>query len=528
MNKQKFQIWLPVLLSLSMIAGMFLGYKIRDSVPGRGFFSLESRSSIQEILDLIENKYVDSIDLNQLKDTAVQAILQKLDPHSVYIPATELEDINNDIRGSFFGIGVEFEMFNDTLNVVHVLNEGPAKKAGILQGDQFIKANTKIIAGKKINADSVRQLLRGAQGSTVSIELLRNGKKITIPVNRNIVTISSIDAAYMLNSNLGLIRINKFSSQTYKEFMNALTTLKQKGMQELILDLRDNGGGILDEAVEIADEFLEGDKLITYTQGLHFPKKEYRCRRTGQFEKGKLIVLCNEGSASASEVLMGALQDWDRATIIGRRSFGKGLVQEQYDLNDRSAVRLTIARYYTPSGRSIQRSYANGDKAYFEEIENRIQNGSEKNNYYSSIDSTKSFTTPAGKKLYGGGGITPDEIIKTDSDYTAYSDKLLLSSRVIHQFAYDIYIHNKKIFIPYSKATDYAKGFTINAEIWSSFISYAQKNGITFSKLTPIEEQQIKQFLKYNIAGIMLDKNGYFEVINQEDTFIKIALSRLK
>lgn len=509
-----------------MIAGMFLGYKIRDSIPGRSFFSVESRNSIQEILNLIENKYVDAVDLNHLKDTAVQAILQKLDPHSVYIPASELDDINNDIRGSFFGIGIEFEMFKDTLHVVHVLNDGPAQKAGILQGDQFIKANNKIIAGKKYNSDSIRQLLRGAQGSTVSIELLRNGKKITLPVNRNIVTISSIDAAYMINSTTGFIRINKFSSQTYKEFMTALTALKQKGMQQLILDLRDNGGGILDEAVEIADEFLEGDKLITYTQGIHFPKKDYRCRRTGQFEKGKLIVLCNEGTASASEVLMGALQDWDRATIIGRRSFGKGLVQEQYDLSDHSAVRLTIARYYTPSGRSIQRSYANGEKAYYEEIENRMLNG-ENNNPTSSIDSSKSYKTPAGKKLYGGGGISPDEIVPSDSNNYIFSEQVLLSNKLINQFAFDYFIHNKTIFLPYTNASVFAKKFIITPEIWNAFVFYAHQNGLTLEKLSPIIEKQMKLFLKYNIAGVMWDKNGYYEILNQDDPFVKKATTAL-
>lgn len=524
MNKEKIKIWLPLFLSLSMIAGMFAGYKIKDSIPGRNFFSSETRKPIQEILELIESKYVDTVDLNKLTDSAIQTILQKLDPHSIFIPAAELEDINSEINGSFFGIGIEFDMYHDTLHVVHVLDNGPAKKAGILKGDLIVKANNQNIAGKKLNSDEVRKIIRGNKGSVLNLSIIRNNLKIVLSVARDYVPMPSIDASYMIDNNTGFIRINKFSTQTYREFMTALTELKKKGLEKLILDLRDNGGGVLDEAVEIADEFLEGDKLITYTEGIHTSKKEYRCRRKGQFEKGKLIVLSNEGSASASEILMAALQEWDRATIIGRRSFGKGLVQEQFDLSDRSALRLTIARYYTPLGRSIQRSYANGERAYYEEIENRMISDTASNPI-----NIKVFTTASGKKLYGEGGISPDFYIAIDSiKYFSASVSNLLSKETINHFCYNFCLNSQQILKTYPSPVDFANLFSVTDKIWDEFSKFAANDSIKISTLNDKEKRLIKMSIKYNIARNNWNNEAYIISSNKDDSTVEKAIELIK
>ncbi|MEO7767579.1 MAG: S41 family peptidase, partial [Ferruginibacter sp.] len=316
MNK-KIQIWLPLFISIGVVAGMLIGYKLRDTQPGKNFFSFEKLSPLQEIMNLIKNKYVDEVKINALSDSAIATVLQKLDPHSVFIPADDLQSVNEEIAGNFFGIGIEFNIYADTLQVLNVIPDGPSYKAGIRIGDKFIKVNDSVIAGKKVTSDQVRKLLRGDLGTKAIVTLLRNGKLQTLAIVRGIIPVSSIDASYIIENGIGYIKLNKFSQVSYREFMKALEGLQKKGLKKLILDLRGNGGGVLDEATAIADEFLDGDKLITYTEGAHITRREYRCQRAGLFEKGELVVLADEGSASASEVLMGALQDWDRATIIG-------------------------------------------------------------------------------------------------------------------------------------------------------------------------------------------------------------------
>ena len=527
MNKKKIQVWLPLLFSLTMIVGMYFGYKMRDDMPGKSFFFAEKRRPVQEILDLIKNRYVDEVQMDLLADTAIQAMLSKLDPHSVFIPAEELQQVNEDLAGKFFGIGIEFNIFDDTLNVINVLKDGPGYKAGLLTGDKFIKVGDSTVAGNKTNSDTFRKLLRGERGTKVSITYLRNLIKKQVTITRDAIPLSSIDASYMMTKEVGYIRLNKFSSVTYREFMESLEALKKAGLQKLILDLRGNGGGILDEAVEIADEFLEGDKLITYTEGKHVDKKEYRCRRNGQFEKGALIVLADEGTASASEILIGALQDWDRATIIGRRTFGKGLVQEQFDLSDKSALRLTIARYFTPVGRSIQRPYTNGGKAYYDEISNRYQDG--ETQFADSVknDTGKVYKTKGGKTVYGKGGITPDYFIAMDTAKYNKSSASIYDKGTIGNFGYNFYLQNLAKLKTFKSPDDFIKGFSLSEEDWKQFILAAAKDSINISS-TPVKEKaDLINLIKSSIARQLWRNEGFFEVMNTADDAIKKSLEIL-
>ena len=528
MQQKKLQVWIPLLLSISMIAGIFIGYKLSNNFPGKSFFYMEKRRPFQEILDLIEHKYVDSVNVNDLTDTAIHAMLAKLDPHSVFIPANDLEEINESLQGSFFGVGIEFDIFNDTLNVINVIKDGPGYKAGIQERDQFIRANGKNIAGMKLQSDSLRNLLRGNRGSALRIDLIRKGKMIQLPIMRDLVPLSSIDASYMINREIGFIKINKFSIQTYREFMISLDSLKKQGLKKLILDLRDNGGGVMDQAVEIADEFLSGDKLITYTEGKHMPKKEYRCRRTGQFESGMLVVLSDEGSASASEIIMGALQDWDRATIIGRRSFGKGLVQEQFDLSDQSALRLTIARYYTPLGRSIQRPYSNGQKAYFDEIDNRNIYQNDSAVFTDVGDTTKIFKTNSGKKLLGAGGIAPDLYVGMDSGLFSNALVKLFRKGTISHFAYFYTNEHPEIFTSFNTPAQFIQAFHFGKTDWDFLNAIATKDSIPTNEIQKINRIFLESTLKSAIARQIWKNNGYFEALNAEDKVIKKALEIMK
>jgi carboxyl-terminal processing protease len=527
MNKKKIQVWLPLLFSLTMIIGMYFGYKMRDNMPGKSFFFTEKRRPVQEIMDLIKNRYVDDVQIESLADTAIQAMLGKLDPHSVFIPAEELQQVNEELAGKFFGIGIEFNIFDDTLNVINVLKDGPGFKAGLLTGDKFIKIGDSAIAGNKTNADVFRKLLRGNRGTKVTITYLRSQDKKQATITRDAIPLSSVDASYMMTKDIGYIRLNKFSSVTYREFMESLEALKKTGLQKLILDLRGNGGGILDEAVEIADEFLEGDKLITYTEGKHVEKKEYRCRRTGQFEKGSLIVLADEGTASASEVLIGALQDWDRATIIGRRTFGKGLVQEQFDLSDKSALRLTIARYFTPVGRSIQRPYTNGGKAYYDEISKRYLGGETQHADSVKTDTGKAYKTNGGKAVYDKGGITPDYFIAIDTSGFSKNSALIYNKGTIGNFAYNFYLQNLPRLKTYKTPADFIKGFSFTDENWNRFVQSAAKDSVNISSASAKEKADLTNQIKSSIARQLWRNEGFFEVMNTTDQAITKAMELL-
>jgi len=527
-SKKKPQVWLPLLFSIILIAGMMIGYNMRDAMPGKRFFSIDKSRPLQEMIDLVKAKYVDDVNVKGLSDTAIAAILGKLDPHSVYISAGDLQDYNEDIAGNFFGIGVEFDMIDDTINIIYAIPGGPAAKAGIQTGDKFIAVNDSTVAGIKIKWDKIKRLLRGANATAVTIDLLRGTERKKINLQRGLIPVSSVDAAYIIEPGIGFIRLNKFSQATYREFMERLEKLQSQGMNKLILDLRGNGGGVLDQAVEIADEFLGGDKLITYTAGAHFPKKEHRCKRPGLFEEGKLAVLCDEGTASASEVLMGALQDWDRATIIGRRSFGKGLVQEQYDLSDGSAVRLTVARYYTPLDRSIQRPYSKGEQAYYDDIMNRYHDGEMQTMDSVKNDTTKKYKTPSGKTLYGGGGITPDMFVPLDTVPSGDIFSKLYLKGTLHNFAYLFSMRQGPMLASFKTIQDFSERFTISSAAWEQFENLARKDSVAVLQFSPAQKNDLALRIKAAIARQLWRNEGMYVIENAEDKAIKTAIETLK
>ncbi len=528
MQKKKLQVWLPLLLSIIMIAGMFIGFRIKENMPGKNFFYIEKRKPVEEVINLIENKYVDNIPVDSLADKAIEGILGQLDPHSIYLPASELEEIKEDLAGGFYGIGVEYKVLDDTINILNVLRDGPSDKAGLQAGDQFIQVGDSAVASVKVTPEQIKQLLRGGSGTKVKISILRNNRLQSVTITRGRIPLNSLDAAYMIGDTTGYIRLNKFSETTYKEFMQATEKLKKQGMQSMILDLRDNGGGILTEATDIADEFLSDDKLITYTEGKHSDKREYRCKRQGVFETGKLAVLADDGTASASEVLIGALQDWERAIIIGRRTFGKGLVQEQYELSDGSGVRLTVARYYTPLGRSIQKSYANGAQAYKEELMNRYHHGEEL-----SADSIKhtnatAYKTQSGKTVYSGGGITPDVFVAIDTVVHNAEISKAITKGTINDFVYKNYLANKNQFAAYPSPMEFEKNYTVDNTTWNNLTIYAVKDSVNLKSLGTKEKTTLSKQIKILTARQIWRNEGLFEVSNAEDTLVKKALEVLK
>jgi len=527
MGNKKLQVWLPIIFSVVLIVGMLFGYKLGSrSGSMKGFFSSNSRSSLQEAVELIKMRYVDSVNIDSLEGLAIQQMMAELDPHSVYLPPVDLKEANEDLAGNFEGIGVEFNVFNDTVNVVYVIPNGPSDKAGLLIGDKIIKVNGTALSSKVSDIDSIKKYIRGERGSKAVLEILRENKVQSFTVTRGTIPVPSVDAAYMIDKSTGYIKLNKFTDNSYEEFMQAMETLQKQGLKSLVFDLRGNGGGFMNEAVDMADEFLEGDKLIVYTEGVNSKKREYRCKRPGLFEKGKLLLLVDELSASASEVLAGALQDWCRATVIGRRTFGKGLVQEQYPLNDGSALRLTVARYYTPLGRSIQRSYQKGKKMYLDELWERFNSGE-----MLSVDSLrihnngKRFTTSCKDTLFGGDGITPNVFVPLDTSHAQQKLLRLFSDVNFNSYVYNYYLLHKKQVEQYSTATEYASSFNA-ADLLNSVLNTAPDS--LKLKILPVKENQLlQQRLKALLARYKWRNTGFYQVLNNDDVVIKKAMEQL-
>jgi len=480
------------------------------------------------LMQIIKYAYVDTINEGKLVENAIQETLKELDPHSVYIPKKEVQRANEPLEGNFDGIGVQFEILKDTITVVHPIPGGPSEKLGIMSGDKIINIDGEVVAGKKIDNQFVLDHLRGKRGTKVVVSIYRKGKKdlIDYTIIRDKIPINSIDATYIIAPGIGYIYLNKFSQSSMQEFNTAITKLKEEGMKSLILDLRNNSGGYMGTAIELSDEFLKPDKLIVYTKGLRSQREDYYSSSNGQFQTGKLVIIINENSASASEIVSGAIQDWDRGIIIGRRSFGKGLVQRPFQLPDSSQVRLTTARYYNPSGKCIQKPYGGGVDKYYEDFSQRVKHG--ELIHADSIkfpDSLKYYTSKK-RVVYGGGGIMPDIFIPWDS--TPISDYYLDLRRknVINSYIGEYVDRNRKTLQKnYLTFSDFDKKFVTDDEFMSLFFDYAEKQGVKKDeKGWAASENLIKAQLKGLIAQKLWDMNELYAVINQIDDEVLKAI----
>ena len=494
--------------------------------------SIMQQGKLNDVLNIIGNSYVDTIDEKKVVEDAIVGMLKALDPHSAYIPPEEVERVNEPLQGGFDGIGIQFQMFEDTLLVVQTIAGCPAEKVGVLPGDRIVYVGDTLIAGVKKQNSDIMKLLRGRRGTEVEVSVKRSGEKNLLKFNiiRDKIPIYSVDAYYMIDNEIGYIRINSFGANTVKEFEDAFTGLKAKGMQSLILSLQGNGGGYLQSAFMLADHFLSGDKIIVYTQGSKQPNYVMQARKEGLFEKGKLIVLVDEYSASASEIVSGAVQDWDRGIVIGRRTFGKGLVQSQKELKDGSLLRLTTARYYTPSGRCIQKPYNDGVE-YGKDILERYEHG--ELFHADSIhfpDSLKYKTLTLNRTVYGGGGIMPDIFVPMDTtQYTEFYRRVVARGFVNKLIVKYVTENGKNLKLKYINFEDYESSFEVGDEFIEKLREEALKAEITvdedqISLSTPL----IKRVIKARIAGDVWTTNEYYKIIDAENRMLQKAVEILQ
>jgi carboxyl-terminal processing protease len=525
--RKKNNVFLPIILSFVLVLGIWLGYflskRVNNGSMNNQNYHASTNDKINSLLDYIEYQYVDTINKKDLVEKTVTSMLQSLDPHSSYIAASEFETVNEPLEGNFDGIGVEFNIIKDTIRVINPIEGGPSEKIGIRAGDKIVKVEGKNVAGVKITNKEVFDKLRGKSGTVVKVSVLRNGivKPLEFKIIRDAIPLYSLDASYMINSSIGYIKISKFAATTYEEYLKAFNYLSKQGMKKLILDLRGNPGGYLNAAVDISDEFLANGLQIVYTQGKANPKKIYKATTRGSFENNPLVVLIDEGSASASEIVAGAIQDNDRGLVIGRRSFGKGLVQDQLQLPDGSAIRLTIARYYTPTGRCIQKPYSDDKDQYYNEEYDRYNNGELLNKDSIKLDKTKIYKTPEGKTVYGGGGIMPDVFVPIDTaSSNTYLNKVFYAG-TINVFAFEYADKLRAKLKGYGTAKNYIDKFEVDDTILNEFYDYCAKQNIFLEKESKHKTNEaLKPYLKAFIGRDVFDKDAYYPIINQKDKSI--------
>ena len=523
MNEKKRNRYMPLIMALCVVFGIFIGTFYANHFTGNRLSIINSGSNkLNNLLHIIDAQYVDTVDVNDLVEKAMPQILSELDPHSVYIAAKDVQIANDDLRGSFSGVGIEFTIRQDTLHVQQVINNGPAERAGVIAGDKIVKVDDKPFTGKTLTNEVAMHTLKGPKDTKVKLGIMRYGeKKIrNITVTRGEIPTKSVTAVYMLDDKTGYIRIKNFGENTYPELLIALAKLSQEHVENLTIDLRGNTGGYLQSAVQIANEFLPKNKLIVYTEGRKSPRQEYRSDGRGSYQQIPLVVLIDEGSASASEILAGAIQDNDRGTIIGRRSFGKGLVQQPISFNDQSMIRLTIARYYSPSGRCIQKPYVAGDnKDYEEDLLTRYQHGE-----FFSQDSIKhegkEYHTAIGRPVYGGGGITPDIFIAEDTtDVTSYYKQASLSGLII-QYAFTYVDENRKKLNEYNTMEELAN-YLKKQNLVDKFATYAEKNGLKRRNLMIQRSHKLlERFILSRIIYNMQNEQAWMEYLNSDDPAI--------
>ena len=531
MNLNKSNRYMPLLLALCVIVGILIGTFYANHFSGNRLNIINSGSNrLNNLLHVIDDQYVDSVNMNDLVEKAIPQILAELDPHSVYISAKDVQTATDDLKGSFSGVGIEFVIRKDTIHIQNVIEGGPAESAGLLAGDKIVSVDDKPFVGKEVTNEEAMRRLKGPRGTKVKIGVLRYRQKDVkyYTVTRDDITTSSISATYMLDKNTGYIKIKNFGENTWGEVLSSLARLEAEGFENLVIDLRDNSGGYMTSAIQIADEFLPRDCRIVYTEGRKQPRQEFKSTGKGSYQHIPLVVLINEGSASASEIFAGAIPDNDRGTVIGRRSFGKGLVQQQMDFADGGLIRLTIARYYTPSGRCIQKPYTDGkDKDYEEELLLRYQHGE-----YFSQDSIKhtgpAYHTRIGRTVYGGGGITPDIFVPEDTtNITSYYKEAAISGLIL-QYAFE-YTDENRDKMKSMKSMSALLSYLRRQNLVEHFATYAEKNGLQRRNLMIQKSHSLlDKYINSRIIYNMLDEQAWMEYLNVDDPTILKALQVFK
>ena len=532
--KHKITIYLPILFALVLIFGIIIGIRLvpRDTVKGNIFsVDFSKYSKVGDVLRHIKRDWVDTVNLEKLEEDAIIEILENLDPHSQYISANEFDQANEDLEGNFEGIGVQFRIEKDTAMVIIPIAGGPSDKVGVKAGDRIVIVDGDTVVGSEITSENIMKRLKGKKNTKVNIQVFRRGESQLLEFNitRGVIPTYSLDIAYMIDANIGYIKLSKFSSTTSEEFSDALSKLLNEGMTKLILDLRNNAGGYLQAAIDVADEFLVDKQLIVYTEGKNRATKYAFATKKGKFEQEPVIILIDEGSASASEIVAGAIQDNDRGIIIGRRSFGKGLVQEQITLFDGSAIRLTTARYYTPTGRSIQKPYGNGREEYFNEFHQRFVNGEVFHADSIHFDDSLKFFTKKGKIVYGGGGIMPDIYIPIRNAKELVYYNRLIGRGLIYDFALDYTDANRNSLNQYDNLRKFADNFKVSEAMFNDLISYADSQGLERdTKSINAMKEDIKALLKALIGRNILDNEGFYPTFNEKDEILQEAIRQFK
>ena len=520
--KKHFYIW-PTIIALALAIGIFVGGKLHfNDSPEKLFTTNSKKDKLNRLIDYIDYEYVDDINTDSIVDVTVNNILDKLDPHSVYIPKSEMDRVSENMKGDFVGIGINFYMIRDTITVIRTVEDGPSDSKGIRPGDRILRADNDTLYGRNLPSDEIVSKLKGLSGTSVVLSIYRKteDRVFNVNVTRDRIPIRSVEAYYMLTHDMGYMKINRFAETTYEEFKRALEDLRMKGASRLTLDLRDNPGGYLNIAEQLADEFLPDGKLILYTKNKKGSIEETFATAKGDFEDKPIYVLINERSASASEIIAGALQDNDIGTIVGRRSFGKGLVQREMELGDGSAVRLTVSRYYTPTGRSIQRDYQNGSKDYYQEFTDRYHNGE-----LISVDSIRvtdslKFTTPKGKIVYGGGGIIPDVFVPigtNEEEAIESMDSLGFIARFIFE-----HLEEDRTRYQHLTANEFYLNFRIDDILFERFVDYCLGNNIKLSFYD--YEDRIKLYLKASMAEQLFSPNLHAKIKASSDIMLRKVL----
>jgi carboxyl-terminal processing protease len=527
-SNKPLNIWLPLLFGVVLAVGIMLGFTIEKS-PNGSYGNSSSSQRLDELIRFVEAKYVDDVNSGELVDGAIESILKKLDPHSNYIPAYQLSSVNEELDGNFEGIGVQFIIKDDTIYVVSAISGGPSEAQGIRAGDKIVEIEDSVVAGVEITNEQIIKKLKGEKGTKVNVKIKRGNKKKLIPftITRDKIPLYSVDAGYMLNENTGYIKISRFSATTHQEFVSKIQKLEKEGLENIVIDLRQNPGGYLTAATKILDQIFSDAKMLVYTEGRSYKKSEYKSTGRTIVDIGKVSLLIDEGSASASEIMAGAIQDWDRGSIIGRRSFGKGLVQEQYMLSNGAALRLTVARYYTPSGRSIQKPYDDGRDKYNKEMYTRQASGELDNQDSISVGDTTKYFTASNRVVYGGGGITPDYFISIDKSFD--NDYFLEAAQHIAPFVYEHLDTKRDFYAQYDAFKGFNEKVNINDDLLNEFTKYAVENGVKLDKENFNKcKSKLAQLMKANIAKQFFELDGFFKVLYEDDKMIEKALETMK